>query len=184
MIADRIRLARRKAGLSLRELSAAMDDRVTAQAIGKYERGEDIPSSGVLLALAKALERLAGLSARHAGHRAGRRRIQNEGEHDRARPRRMSKPRSWSGSSATCRSSSSSSWTAPSGSARSRVRASSRSVEDAEQPRERRARDVEARHRSDSQHDRASRGEGPQGPVCRPARSGFRIHLPGWPAGE
>lgn len=55
MIADRIKLARRKASFSLRELSAAMDDRVTAQAIGKYERGEDTPSSGVLLALAKAL---------------------------------------------------------------------------------------------------------------------------------
>lgn len=55
MIADRIKLARRKAGLSLRDLAAAMNDRVTAQAIGKYERGEDIPSSGVLLALAKAL---------------------------------------------------------------------------------------------------------------------------------
>lgn len=39
MIADRIRLARRKAGFSLRDLSAAMEGRVTAQAIGKYERG-------------------------------------------------------------------------------------------------------------------------------------------------
>ena len=55
MIADRIRLARNKAGLSLRDLSAEMGERVTAQAIGKYERGEDIPSSGVLNALAKAL---------------------------------------------------------------------------------------------------------------------------------
>ncbi len=55
MIADRIRLARRKAGFSLRDLSEAMQHRVTAQAIGKYERGEDIPSSGVLSALAKAL---------------------------------------------------------------------------------------------------------------------------------
>jgi Zn-dependent peptidase ImmA (M78 family)/transcriptional regulator with XRE-family HTH domain len=55
MIADRIRLARRKAGFSLRDLSAAMGGRVTAQAIGKYERGEDVPSSGVLTALAKAL---------------------------------------------------------------------------------------------------------------------------------
>ena len=55
MIADRIRLARRKAGLSLRGLSDAMSGRVTAQAIGKYERSEDIPSSGVLSALAKAL---------------------------------------------------------------------------------------------------------------------------------
>ncbi|QNI37694.1 helix-turn-helix domain-containing protein [Edaphobacter albus] len=56
MIADRILLARRKAGFSLRDLAAKMDNRVTAQAIGKYERGEDIPSSGVLIALAKALE--------------------------------------------------------------------------------------------------------------------------------
>src|SRR5258708_37239163 len=55
MIADRIRLARRKAGFSLRGLSSAMEGRVTAQAIGKYERGEDTPSSGVLMALAKAL---------------------------------------------------------------------------------------------------------------------------------
>ncbi len=55
MIADRIRLARRKAGFSLRDLSAEMNEKVTAQAIGKYERGEDIPSSGVLNALAKAL---------------------------------------------------------------------------------------------------------------------------------
>ena len=55
MIADRVRLARRKAGYSLRDLSIAMDNKVTAQAIGKYERGESIPSSGVLLALSKAL---------------------------------------------------------------------------------------------------------------------------------
>lgn len=55
MIADRVRLARRKAGLSLRDLSAAMGEVVTAQAIGKYERGENVPSSGVLLALSKAL---------------------------------------------------------------------------------------------------------------------------------
>lgn len=55
MIADRVRLARRKAGYSLRDLSIAMDSKVTAQAIGKYERGESIPSSGVLLALSKAL---------------------------------------------------------------------------------------------------------------------------------
>src|SRR5271154_6488787 len=55
MIADRIKLARRKAGYSLRDLSDAMNGRVTAQAIGKYERGEDTPSSGVLIELAKAL---------------------------------------------------------------------------------------------------------------------------------
>ena len=55
MIADRVRLARRKSGLSLRALSAAINGRVTAQAIGKYERGESVPSSGVLVALSKAL---------------------------------------------------------------------------------------------------------------------------------
>jgi len=55
MIADRLRLARRKAGYSLRGLSTAMGGKVTAQAIGKYERGESTPSSGVLLALSKAL---------------------------------------------------------------------------------------------------------------------------------
>lgn len=55
MIADRLKLARGKAGYSLRDLSAAIGEKVTAQAIGKYERGESIPSSGVLIALAKAL---------------------------------------------------------------------------------------------------------------------------------
>lgn len=55
MIADRLKLARRKAGYSLRDLEAAIDRKVTAQAIGKYERGESIPSSGVLIALGKAL---------------------------------------------------------------------------------------------------------------------------------
>jgi len=56
VIGDRLKLARCKAGFSLRGLSAAMEEKVTAQAIGKYERGEDIPSSGVLRELAKALD--------------------------------------------------------------------------------------------------------------------------------
>src|SRR5258708_37596477 len=56
MIADRIKPVRRKSGYSLRGLSDAMNNKVTAQAIGKYERGEDIPSSGVLLALSEALK--------------------------------------------------------------------------------------------------------------------------------
>ena len=55
MIGDRLKLARRKAGFSLRKLSSAIGGKVTAQAIGKYERGECTPSSGVLLALAKTL---------------------------------------------------------------------------------------------------------------------------------
>jgi transcriptional regulator with XRE-family HTH domain len=56
MIGQRLRLARSAAGLSLRGLEGKIGNRVTAQAIGKYERGEDIPSSGVLLALASALQ--------------------------------------------------------------------------------------------------------------------------------
>jgi Zn-dependent peptidase ImmA (M78 family) len=55
MISDRIRVARHKAGYSLRDLSKAMNERVSAQAISKYERGEDVPSSGVLSALSRAL---------------------------------------------------------------------------------------------------------------------------------
>src|SRR6516225_7425821 len=55
MIGQRLKVARTAAGLSLRELQAAIDNRVTAQAIGKYERSEDMPSSGVLSALAGAL---------------------------------------------------------------------------------------------------------------------------------
>ena len=55
MFGDRLRLARKKAGYSLRGLSSAMDGEVTAQAIGKYERDEMMPSSGVLNKLTKIL---------------------------------------------------------------------------------------------------------------------------------
>ena len=56
MIGQRLKLARSAAGLSLRDLTAKIDNRVTAQAIGKYERNESMPSSGVLIALAGALD--------------------------------------------------------------------------------------------------------------------------------
>ncbi|MGD9968661.1 MAG: helix-turn-helix domain-containing protein [Hyphomonadaceae bacterium] len=56
MIGQKLKVARVAAGLSLRDLSEAIAGRVTAQAIGKYERDEDMPSSGVLLALAQALK--------------------------------------------------------------------------------------------------------------------------------
>ena len=46
---------RSAAGLSLRALERRIGGRVTAQAIGKYERNESMPGSGVLIALAKAL---------------------------------------------------------------------------------------------------------------------------------
>ncbi|MAM94927.1 XRE family transcriptional regulator [Parvibaculum sp.] len=56
MIGQRLKLARAAAGLSLRGLEEKIGNRVTAQAIGKYERNESMPSSGVLIALASALD--------------------------------------------------------------------------------------------------------------------------------
>ena len=55
MIGNRLKRAREALGLSLRELDAAIGSQVSAQAIGKYERDEMMPSSTVLLVLAKAL---------------------------------------------------------------------------------------------------------------------------------
>src|SRR6266853_6475946 len=56
MIGARLKLARAAAGLSLRELEDALQGLVTAQAIGKYERDEMMPSSSVLIALARTLK--------------------------------------------------------------------------------------------------------------------------------
>lgn len=56
MLAQRLRLARKRAGLSMRALAARMNPKVTAQAISKYEAGKMLPSSAVLVALAKALD--------------------------------------------------------------------------------------------------------------------------------
>lgn len=55
MIGARLKLARTAAGHSLRQLESNLGGLVTAQAIGKYERNEMMPSSTVLIALAKAL---------------------------------------------------------------------------------------------------------------------------------
>ena len=55
MIGRRLKLARAAAGLSLRGLEGRIGGRVTAQAIGKYERNESMPGSAVLIALADAL---------------------------------------------------------------------------------------------------------------------------------
>lgn len=52
---QRLRLARKRAGLSMRALSERMSPKVTAQAISRYEAGKMLPSSAVLVALAKAL---------------------------------------------------------------------------------------------------------------------------------
>ncbi len=54
-VGQRIRVSRRACGLSLRQLQARIGNRVTAQAISKYERDESMPSSGVFIALADAL---------------------------------------------------------------------------------------------------------------------------------
>lgn len=56
MFGERLKLARKRAGLSLRELAHNLDNRVSAQAIGKYESGQMSPSSSVLVALGKALD--------------------------------------------------------------------------------------------------------------------------------
>lgn len=54
-LGSKIRLSRRACYLSLRDLAAKIDGRVTAQTISKYERDESIPSSSVLIAISNAL---------------------------------------------------------------------------------------------------------------------------------
>ena len=56
MFSERLKLARKRSGFSLRELSSRLGAMVSAQAIGKYERGEMMPSSSVAIALANALD--------------------------------------------------------------------------------------------------------------------------------
>lgn len=55
MIGKRLKLARQGSGLSLRDLESKIGNIVSAQAIGKYERDEMLPSSTTLIALSKAL---------------------------------------------------------------------------------------------------------------------------------
>lgn len=55
MLADRLKIARKKAGLSLRDLAERLDPPVSAQALSKYEAGKMMPGSSVLVGLAKAL---------------------------------------------------------------------------------------------------------------------------------
>ncbi len=56
MFGSRLRLARKRSGLSMRSLADQMDPKVTPQAISKYEAGKMMPSSRVLVGLAKALD--------------------------------------------------------------------------------------------------------------------------------
>ena len=55
MNGQRLELARKRAGFSLRGLSDALGGQPSHQAIRKYEKGEMTPSGSVLVALAKAL---------------------------------------------------------------------------------------------------------------------------------
>lgn len=56
---QRLKQARGMANLSLRDLSAAIDNRVSYNALSKYEKGEMMPGSEVLAALAAALHQPA-----------------------------------------------------------------------------------------------------------------------------
>ena len=56
MFSQRLRLARRRLGLSMRELAEMMTPRISAQAISKYEAGKMLPSSAVLVGLGKTLD--------------------------------------------------------------------------------------------------------------------------------
>lgn len=55
MFGQRLRLARKKSGLSMRTLADRVTPKITAQAISKYEAGKMMPSSAVLVGLGKAL---------------------------------------------------------------------------------------------------------------------------------
>ena len=50
----RLKLARKMAGMSLQDLSNALGNRVTKQALSKYEQGDMNPNTEVLLSIAKA----------------------------------------------------------------------------------------------------------------------------------
>ncbi len=56
MFGERLRLARKRAGLSMRALADVTNPKVSAQAISKYEAGKMLPSSAVLVGLGKALD--------------------------------------------------------------------------------------------------------------------------------
>lgn len=55
MFGQRLKLARKKAGLSMRELSQQVSPRVSVQAISKYENDKMLPTSAVLVGLSKVL---------------------------------------------------------------------------------------------------------------------------------
>ena len=56
MLGQRLRLARKKADFSMRELAERLFPPITAQAVSKYEAGRMMPSSAVLIGLGRTLE--------------------------------------------------------------------------------------------------------------------------------
>ena len=56
MIGERLKMYRKMRGLSQRQLVAKMDGQVSAMSISKYENNKATPRSGVLIALADALQ--------------------------------------------------------------------------------------------------------------------------------
>ncbi len=184
MIGDRIRLARRKAGFSLRDLSAAIGGKRHRAGDREVRARRGRAQFRRLDGARRGAERVGCLPARHARHRADRRRVQNEGEHEPRATARMSKPRCSSGSSATSRSSRSSSWTARTGKARSR----SRAARDRSQDAEKLANDVREKWKLGvdpiPNMTELLEEKGLKVLVCRSAGARFRIHLPRWPAGR
>ncbi len=74
----RLRLARHRAGVSMRELGQSLQPPVTLQAIGKYEKGQMMPSPRVFAGLVQALDvqpifllggRIVSLAAEDSGPR-------------------------------------------------------------------------------------------------------------------
>lgn len=56
MFGSRLRLARKKAGLSMKALAERLSPPLTAQAISKYEHGKMLPKSSVLVQLGRELD--------------------------------------------------------------------------------------------------------------------------------
>lgn len=56
MFQERLRLARKKADLTMQELADRISPPITAQSISKYERGKMMPSSDVLVELSRNLD--------------------------------------------------------------------------------------------------------------------------------
>ena len=56
MLGERLKIMRKRQGLSLRALSDRLGNAVSAQALSKYERGDFSPGSDMLIKLAEALE--------------------------------------------------------------------------------------------------------------------------------